>query len=799
MRLTLDNLDGRGPVDYSSALESSEPLTIERTLNAPSTLKGLLCLAGSSLPIPVRRARVVASSDANSAILFTGYLTVEPVAVYAGAASSGPIFRYALSAISDEWLLDKQAAGAPTTAGLGGTSAALLSTLAQRLDGNALASTGLLAGRPLGVLEPPPGATWSAQAGALANAAYSSYRALNGSLSLNLASSVQHSFSDGDGSFSLAALHTASVRELANDVTVTGAEEPSAFITELFVGDGTTFLFNLLGEPAAPSSGHAVIVADPFNQPALDTEIWQVADPGSNLALSGAGLSFTGGTGFDGQTTLTAWNPLELGGTVVLELGSVSLAAGSAGMLGGLYTGAPVLANCFAGFRIRAASGQVIAVPVVQGVETGTPLTLVAGHRYTLRLHLHAPELLRVKQTFYALVDPGSGPSVDSFGGGTLPSSVALVFEARDLGASSNTPVTVLYDGTVASSPSQSSVVAVNSLNLTGSLGSFSVTRTGSCWITSAPTSGTPFTRLAGTLAEGVDFMVTPGSQGKITFFPGRVPVPGESIFVHYRGRRRAVARVADPVSLAAEAAGAAPGTCRWIGHITHPPARSTEDCEAAATAILAFSTNRAAAVFRQLPLHQPRSRRHLARRHPQLYRGRPKHQLHRPPHLPFHAGRKPRIPHLSHRLRQRLGRRPRPQALRVHRRRRPAPRLRPQPPPRLTARARPPRPRLVSRSSPSPSPRRPCSQSTPGWTLHPAEASKSAAATEASVSEPAAYRAPTSSSAAPSAASQSQSPASRKSSSSACTTRPPRPSSRVTPPLSTPISPPARPCELSS
>ena len=44
-----------------------------------------------------------------------------------------------------------------------------------------------------------------------------------------------------------AALAAGSVKELANDVTVTGETEPAAYVTEMFAGDGTTAVF-VLGE-----------------------------------------------------------------------------------------------------------------------------------------------------------------------------------------------------------------------------------------------------------------------------------------------------------------------------------------------------------------------------------------------------------------------------------------------------------------------------------------------------------------------------------------------------------------------
>jgi len=102
-------------------------------------------------------------------------------------------------------------------------------------------------------------------------------------------------------------------------------------------------------------------------------------------------------------------------------------------------------------------------------------------------------------------------------------------------------------------------------------------------------------TRLIGVAGEGVDCKVS--AAGKVTFLAGRVPVTGELVTVTYRGQQRAIARLEDSASVAAEAEGGAPGTARWLGKVLRPAARSSMDCETAAQAVLSFSASRAAAV----------------------------------------------------------------------------------------------------------------------------------------------------------------------------------------------------------
>ena len=132
MRLTIDNLDGKGAVDYSDQLVPEGPITIRRELNKPSTLTcEMLILSGDE---PSRLGRVVVSRG-DSLVLFTGYLSRVPESIYAGEASAGSIYRLRVSAISDEWLLDKQGLSR------GGESYTLsgdelLESLTKRIDSN---------------------------------------------------------------------------------------------------------------------------------------------------------------------------------------------------------------------------------------------------------------------------------------------------------------------------------------------------------------------------------------------------------------------------------------------------------------------------------------------------------------------------------------------------------------------------------------------------------------------------------------------------------------------------------------
>jgi hypothetical protein len=590
VKVTIDNLDGAGAVDYSGAICSGGPVKIARSLNAPSVCSGMLDVSDAGLAVPARRGRVVVTAT-NGTVLFTGYVATEPEAVYAGTGFRGPVYRYAFSAVSDEWLLDKQAVPL-SGAGLAQSGGQLLKVLTNRVDAGLFSTAGVMDGLSVGVFEPAQTESWSANAGGVASATYAAYRVLNGTVSLQPAGTVTHVLSDGDGTLQVAALKTSSVKELANDVTVSGEMEPAAYVTETFAGDGATTIFQLSQDPYRPkkTANSSQFLTDSFNESTIDGQIWQVTDPGSHLGLSAAGLTMTGGNGLDEQTTLEAIDTVELGGSLVIEAGSLQLGGASAGVVCGLYSGATLSANCFVGYNVRQSGGATVVVPFLNGAEVGNVFTLLQGHIYTLRIRLHCVEIQRVLQTYYAMVDG----AVQAFGGGIVAAPMSVVFELEDLGASSNTPATVLYDGTVVSSPASCNFVAVNSVQLIGSMGYCRVTQTGSAWVVSILPSGVKTTRLIGVAGEGVDCTVS--TTGKVTFFAGRAPIAGELVTVTYRVQQRAVARLEDAASVATEAAGGMPGTAQWLGKALKPPARSSMDCESAALAVLSFSASRAAA-----------------------------------------------------------------------------------------------------------------------------------------------------------------------------------------------------------
>ena len=592
MKVTIDNLDGAGAVDYSSMLFAARPLQIERTLNEPTMCSFTLGSLAGGPRMPVRNGRVMVSCD-DGTLLFTGYLASEPTLEYAGMAASGAVYEAAAAAVSDEILLNQQ--NIPQTSGTYARSAQqILEQFTTRVYPNRFITSDGTATMQIGSFVPEAGESWSENVGRMASMGRAAYRAINGTLSLTPVASTVHVLNESDGSLEVQALKAASVKMLANDVTLCGAPEPAAYATEMFEGDGLTLAFDLTEAPYHPSSAKKTLLEDMFDGPAVNAQLWEANDPDAQMSITAAGLTFRGGTGIDGQTNLSSIDQLELGGTLVVEAGGVQLAGSGDGIVCGLYGGPVSTPNCFAGFHARPAGGTLQVAALVSGVEAGSAFTPVAGHMYTLRARVYCAEMQRIFASYCSI--GSNGP--ESYGGSSVACAAALVLEVQDMTAGISGPVTVLYDGTVALSPAVCIFAPLNSVSLAGSIGSVSVTQMGPVWVTSQTAGGNTVTRRMGTMAEGGDCRFTNGT--KLEFYKTSVPQAGEVIRVCYRSRHRSVARLANAASQAQQGNSQIPPTARWIGSVESPAARSSADCENAALAVLDLSCSRLAALAGQ-------------------------------------------------------------------------------------------------------------------------------------------------------------------------------------------------------
>ena len=566
--------------DYTAALDAARPLTIERKLNEPSLCQLWLSLpSNGSLTTPLRNQSLAVIGD-DGTYYFTGYIAATPMPEYAGLAIEGPRYRLAIQALSDELLLD-QLLMPPTTGVAGDSAGALLTALVTHTGATALSTQGLSLSTPVSNFVPERGAPWSKSAGQVASMARAAYRAVNGSLALFTVQSTVHTLNETDGSLNLANLgFTASVkRSLANDVTVCGENEPVAYVTEYFLGDGVTTQFYLARDPYSPSSSKSTIISELFNEAQINQCVWGVTGGAGYLTLGAGGLAMNGGNGIDGETLLTWIDPVEMGGALLLEAVGVTLSAGSTGALAGFFVGMDTQASCIAGFQATAqqGTGTVRLQPLILGSPTGTVYTINSADQYTLRVRVHCPENERELAIYRSFGDSGAITSGGQLN--TAPGKVQVEIQQFVNGVG-GTPVT-LYDGVINSLPAACNVAAASSINLVGSMRALHLTNLGSGWVVSTPPSGSPYTRRVGTTAEAAECHLE--STGKLVFYTGYAPVAGEQVAVNYRTVGRAVGRAVNTASQQALAQAGMPAEAAWIGSVTNPPARSSADCRNAA------------------------------------------------------------------------------------------------------------------------------------------------------------------------------------------------------------------------
>jgi hypothetical protein len=579
MQVLIDNLDGKGTLDYTACIQFGKPSAIVRKLNKPSTSSLLLALEGSGLEQPAVHARVEIAS-ATGALLFTGYVATYPESSGAGASEHGLVGMTRLVCLGDELLLDLELP----------TSQALLAGLSAEQD---WASLGMLTGTTAfdvtlqasltasSRVEIAPGTSWSDAAGMLAESTGSVYRAIGGAVQVSSIGNVAHTVTAGDPGLTFEAVSDTELKWLANDVTICGREEPTAYVTEIFQGDGVTTSFVFSEKPFSPVTAQKTAIVDLFQGTSLNPQVWVVSDAGSYLALTATGLTCLGGTGKEAETTVSSVREIELGGVLTIEATGVQVASGSLGTILGLYGGSVNVTNCFAAFNISTSVAGVSVGGLLNGAAAGTSMLLEAGHIYTLALRLYSPEMERTRQSYFYF----GGGSWSSLGGEILASGGQITMTVQD--ATSGTPGTpvVLYTGSLLALPAACFLGLLDSGSLNCSIKSVNCTQAAPLAVSIAQAGISAAPQIIATEVEGGTCHIA--STGTLTFYAGDVPATGALIYASYRAEAKAAARQSSSFSTAA----ATPQTAMWIGTVTTPVAWSSMDCERAAAAVLRMTS----------------------------------------------------------------------------------------------------------------------------------------------------------------------------------------------------------------
>jgi hypothetical protein len=575
MKILIDNQDGLGSVDYTASVQFGKGATIKRGLNQISSCTLPVLLGQTPLRPPISGARVQIVNAAG-AYLFTGYVAGVPAQLTQGATVSGGDFLAVVFAVGDELVLNTEASLLQTT--ILNQSALQSWTALNLLSGNTslpLYFDGEVA--EASRVEIAAGARWSDVASTLADSGRSAYQSLNGEVTITPVGSVTHMVQADDPGLHCKDIATSDLRWLASDITVCGKQEPGAYITEIFTGDGVTTTFTLSEPPFEPETSQRLTLTDLFQGTSINARLWKVTDPSAHISLTGNGLTCSGGTGRDAESVVASVQQLELGGSITLEGGAVQIAGGSAGILLGLYTGAVTAANCFAGFQVSTAGSAVSVAPLLGGQVAGTSFQPQAGHLYTYRLRMYSADMERVRQSYFYL----SGEGANSVGGQTVSSPGQIEFEVQDVTSGIPGVSTVLYAAPAASLPPVATVGLIESGALSCSIKSVQCTQTAPVAVAVQAVGGSPAPQYIAPEIDGGACRTS--STGMVEFYPATIPAVGALIYVNYRARQVAIAR--RQVSTAGAAVA-------WIGSVTKPVAWSSVDCDNAANALLSMATH---------------------------------------------------------------------------------------------------------------------------------------------------------------------------------------------------------------
>jgi hypothetical protein len=588
MKLTIDNLQGQGPQDYTGALDGTKTPKVERKLNQPAELQFSLVANSPGFVIPVTGARVILGKT-NGSEVFTGYVIAAPQYEYLGWGEQGPIYRYNVAAQSDEILLDQKAL--PNRSSFVDRSAGnALRQLTQDLlpgwfNTSAVQSLDTLADYAVN-----PQRSFSFHAAEIAVAARASFRTMSGALLLAPVGAAAYALNESDVNFSPQGLWLNSPDLLVNELTVIGQDEPQAYVRDYFVGDGLSLTFYLSQKPFAQTK--PAMIDEEYLGSNLDPTTWAVNDPSSAVSVAAQTLQIAGGTGVDGQTTVSFIEQVELGGALELQHGDVSFTTPSHGVLGGLYAEAISAAGCLAGFQITPSGAGSTIQALINGVLTGPVITTTAGHQYFFTTYLYSMEVYRGGETYHSSLHPaGSG-----WGGAAVTADVRFVLEVQDIDP--NNPATlvaaatVLYDDVIEDAPGFCTYALVNAANMQCSIAYTYVAHISLAEVRTALPSAGYVTQLVGALSDGAECEIT--SDPSLDFYPQYVPALNQLIVASYRGSGRAVAQVQNGASVTSLQNGPDDGTRGSVRVAKNPGARTDTDCENAALAILDDATGAA-------------------------------------------------------------------------------------------------------------------------------------------------------------------------------------------------------------
>ena len=289
MKIIIDNHDGMGQQDYSAYFDGEHLPKLRRRLNRAAEMEMWLASGDAGFRVPASGARVVLQRD-DGYKLFTGYLTAAPPQQYLGATQTGAVWRYALAAIDDSWLLDHNAP-TPRTPFVYRTAGDALRTITNDVLPGTL---DLSAVQDLGYVNQFAASSqrsWSEHAQELATMERACYRAHDGRLVFQPVGQQSFTIDEQDAKFSPDGLTLVQPDRLANDAIIVGEVEPTTYVRDYFIGDGTTLGFYLSRSPFSRAT--VTVFEEEYAGPGLNPTLWYISDPNGRVSVGRGNCSST--------------------------------------------------------------------------------------------------------------------------------------------------------------------------------------------------------------------------------------------------------------------------------------------------------------------------------------------------------------------------------------------------------------------------------------------------------------------------------------------------------------------------
>jgi hypothetical protein len=354
--------------------------------------------------------------------LFTGYVTEEPDPVFLGTGPGGKeMWAYQVKCTSDEFLANSKRMPALTY--VNQTRGFILKDLLQQMFKGAspmpFNTDGILDGGTEKFYQVDTGQTWAELAQTFASADGFTYWIIDGYVHYGPEDFVT-SYSDPAFNLVIDELDprfapdnldiTRVARDIVNDVTVLGEDEPSDVVREHFVSDGYQGAHNLAFVPYGIEAN--ALIVDDFTSD-IDTQAWKEGDTGADYIQGFQGaLNIIGGPGDPGNAAartvyLMARKPIELSGIVEFRDGEIYFppTPTGTGYVGGLYTNTNLATNnLWCGWKLDATNKKI--TPFYNGAAQAETYGIVLSRHYILRRTIQVDRQLSDQS--YTQVSTGS-------------------------------------------------------------------------------------------------------------------------------------------------------------------------------------------------------------------------------------------------------------------------------------------------------------------------------------------------------------------------------------------------------